>query len=66
MVLADKLDRTYIRERAVRLYDRDVVAKKYEYAFRSILEMYNGNNGWYSPHSFMDLLMEDDEKTDVK
>jgi len=62
MVLADKLDRTYIRERAVRLYDRDVVAKKYEYVFRSILEMYNGNNGWYSPHSFMDLLMENDVK----
>lgn len=57
MILTDKLDRTYIRERAMRLYDRDVVAKKYEYTFRSILEMYNGNNGWYSPNSFMDLLM---------
>jgi glycosyltransferase involved in cell wall biosynthesis len=58
MVLDDKLDRYYIRERAMRLYDVDVVAKKFEYTFRSVLEMYNGNNGWYSPNSFMDMLMD--------
>lgn len=57
MVLEDKLDRKYIRERAMRLYDVDVVSKKFEYTFKSILEMYNGNNGWYSPNSFMEMLM---------
>jgi hypothetical protein len=49
-------DRAYIRERAVRKYSLDPVGKKYEYVFKSILDIYNGANGWYSPESH--LLLE--------
>jgi GR25 family glycosyltransferase involved in LPS biosynthesis len=45
-----KFDRKYIRERAVRLYDMFNVAHKYEYAFKTIMDVHTpGKNGWYSP-----------------
>jgi len=58
LALDNKFDRQYIHDRAKKLYDMDVIGKKYEYVFKSILEMYNGNNGWYSNNSFLHLLNE--------
>ena len=46
--IENNFDRHYIRERAVKLFDMYKVAKKYDYAFSSIIDVYNGNNGWYS------------------
>ena len=48
--LDGKYDRVYIRERAIRLFDMYNVAKRYEHAFKSIIQIYNGTNGWYSPN----------------
>ena len=56
MALDGKFDRVYINERATRLYDMYNVGKKYEYAFKTILDVYNGKNGFYSPDSYIDLL----------
>jgi len=50
MALNGKFDREYIHKRAVKLFDMYNVAKLYDYAFRSFNEIYNGNNGWYSPN----------------
>jgi hypothetical protein len=55
MALDGKFDREYIRERAVKLYGMDEVAKKYEYTFKSIMDIHNGKNGWYSPDSYIDV-----------
>lgn len=41
-------DRQYIHDRAVKFYDMYNVAYKYEYAFDTILDVHNGNGGWYS------------------
>jgi glycosyltransferase involved in cell wall biosynthesis len=49
MAIDGRFDRKYIRERAVRLFDMYNVAKKYEHAFKSLIDIFNGNNGWYSP-----------------
>jgi glycosyltransferase involved in cell wall biosynthesis len=56
MALDDKFDRKYINERATRLYDMYNVGKKYEYAFKTMIDVYNGKNGFYSPDSYIDLL----------
>ena len=52
MALDGKFDRNYIRERAVNLYDMNKLAYNYEYAFKSILDIHNGKNGWYSPDTY--------------
>jgi glycosyltransferase involved in cell wall biosynthesis len=62
MAVDGKFDRTYIRERAVRLYDMFNVARKYDYAFKSIMDIHNGKNGWYSEDSHLSLL-QDGEST---
>ena len=49
-------DRRYIRERAVRLWGYEAVAKQYAYAFRTIADVHNGANGWYAPKSHLHLL----------
>ena len=50
MALDGDFDRAYVRERAARLYDMYGLAAQYEYAFRSVLDMYRSEkNGWYSP-----------------
>ena len=54
--LNDLFDRQYIHNRAVALYDMYNLAKKYDYTFKSILEIHNGNNGWYSPISHLGCL----------
>lgn len=56
MALDGKFDREYIGTRARKLYDMYNIAKKYEYTFKNILEIHNGNNGWYSNECFLDLL----------
>ena len=56
MAIDGKFDRNYIRERAVRLYDMYNVAKQYDYTFRSILDIHNGKNGWYSPDTYVGCL----------
>ena len=43
--LADKLDRKYIRDRAVRLYSFQAVGKKYDAAFKQIADL--RDEGWY-------------------
>ena len=59
MAVDGKFDRQYIRDRAVRLYDMFNVARKYDYAFRSIMDVHNGTNGWYSPESHLECLLPD-------
>ncbi len=52
--LDGKFDRNYVRERAVNLYDMYKLAYKYEYIFKSVLDIYTpGKNGWYSPDSYI-------------
>lgn len=53
MALDGHFDRQYIHDRAVRLYDMWNVAKKYEYAFKTINDVHNGKGGWYSPDSHL-------------
>lgn len=53
MALHGKFDRAYIRERAVRLYDMAAVGPQFEYCFKTILDVHNGSNGWYSPVSHL-------------
>jgi len=49
MALNGYFDRSYIRDRAVRLFDMYAVAKQYDYVFKSILDISKpGKNGWYS------------------
>lgn len=58
MALDNKFDRQYIRDRAVRLYDMYNVAHKYDYVFRSILDIHTpGKNGWYSPDTHIKSLL---------
>jgi len=56
MALDGKFDKQYIRDRAVQKYDMYNVALQYEYVFNSILDIYNGKNGWYSPDTYIDVL----------
>ena len=60
MALDGKFDRQYIRDRAVRLYDMYNVAHKYDYVFRTILDVHTpGKNGWYSPDTHIPSLLTD-------
>jgi glycosyltransferase involved in cell wall biosynthesis len=56
MALDGKFDRQYIHDRAVRLFDMFVIAKRYDYVFNSILDIHNGRNGWYSSATHIDVL----------
>ena len=56
MAIDGKFDRKYIRERAVKLYDMYNVAHEYKYVFDTILDVHNGNNGWYSNNNHIELL----------
>ena len=50
MAVDGKFNRTYIRERAARMFDMYRLAHRYEYIFKSILDVNtSGKNGWYSP-----------------
>ena len=52
----NEFDRDYIAKRAKKLYDMNEVGKKYEYAFKCILDITNGNGGWYGEDSYIDVL----------
>jgi glycosyltransferase involved in cell wall biosynthesis len=56
MALDGKFDRTYIAQRAIRLYDMYNVAKKYDYTFKNILDVHNGTHGWYSNAKHIELI----------
>lgn len=56
MALKGYFDRKYISHRAAKLYDMNNIAYKYEYVFKNILDVHNGNNGWYSPNCYLNLL----------
>lgn len=58
MALDGKFDRQYIHDRAVRLYDMYNVAKQYAHVFKTINDVHNGKNGWYSPDSHLDELRQ--------
>ena len=58
LAIDGKFDRQYIHERAVKLYDMFEVGKKYEYAFKCIMDVHNGTNGWYSQTSHLNALNE--------
>jgi hypothetical protein len=63
MALDGAFDRTYVRERAIRLYDMYKLAPQYEYVFRSVLDIYTPEkNGWYSPDSHMIAAAPNPEK----
>lgn len=51
MALDGKFDRQYIRDRAVARYSLETVGKNYEYILKTIMDVHNGANGWYSPNS---------------
>jgi glycosyltransferase involved in cell wall biosynthesis len=55
MARAGKFDREYIRNRAVSLYSMDVIGPRYAHAFKTIMDLWNGNNGWYSKDSHLVL-----------
>ena len=59
MALDGKFNRQYISDRAVKLFDMYNVAKKYDYTLKSIIQITNGNNGWYSKHEFISCLEDD-------
>lgn len=56
MALDGRFDRQYIRNRALRLFDMYNVAKRYEHAFKSIIDIYNGKGGWYSPEVYLQCM----------
>lgn len=58
MALDGKFDRQYIHDRAVKLYDMYNVAVQYEYAFKSIMDISNGNGGWFAKKTHVELLQE--------
>ena len=58
MAIEGKFDRKYIRDRAVKLYGMYNVAYKYKYVFDTIIDIDNGNNGWYSNNNHIKLLEE--------
>jgi glycosyltransferase involved in cell wall biosynthesis len=56
MALNGYFDREYVSSRASKLFDMNVISNKYEYVFKNILDIYNGNNGWYTNKSYIHLL----------
>jgi glycosyltransferase involved in cell wall biosynthesis len=57
MAIDGKFDRNYIRERAANLYDMTILGRQYEYAFKSVLDLFNSEkNGWYSPESHISAM----------
>jgi glycosyltransferase involved in cell wall biosynthesis len=58
MALGGMFDRSYIRERAVKLFDMYKLAYKYEYVFKCVLDIHNGKGGWYSPDNHLSSLKE--------
>ena len=51
MAITKEFDRQYIRERAIKKYSMYNVAKTHDYISKSILDIYNGSNG-YLPSNY--------------
>lgn len=66
MAIDGKFDRKYIRERAVNLFDMYKIAKQYDYIFKSINNIYNGTNGWYSNNNCIYLLEPEEHAKEEK
>ena len=60
MAIDGKFDRKYIHERAVRKFDMYRLAHKYEYVFKTVLEVFSKRNGWYSPETYIECLRDVD------
>lgn len=56
MAITGQYDRKYISDRARQKWDIVEIAKKYEYAFKNILDVHNGSDGWYSEKSYIDII----------
>jgi|UniRef100_A0A6C0CZB6 glycosyltransferase involved in cell wall biosynthesis len=57
LALDGKFNRVYIRERAAKKYDMYKIGYKYEYALRSIVDVFTpGKKGWYCENSHMNSL----------
>lgn len=54
-------DRSYIRKRAVKLWGYASVAKKYDHAFKCLIDVHYGQ-GWYSQGSHLALTLESEPK----
>jgi glycosyltransferase involved in cell wall biosynthesis len=63
IALEGKFDREYIAQRARSKWDMYEVAKEYEYAFKVINDVYNPQNGWYSPVSHIQIPLRNEEST---
>ena len=50
-------NRTYIRDRAVKLYDMYNVAREYDYVFKCINDVHNGRTGWTATSSNFEHLL---------
>lgn len=55
MVMDGVFDRQYIRARAIERYDMYNVAKQYEHAFKCVLDITNGQDGYNSQISHLQL-----------
>jgi glycosyltransferase involved in cell wall biosynthesis len=66
MALDGTFDRAYVRERAVKLFDMYKLARRYEYAFKTILEIPGPNNGWFSPENHLHCLRPAEEQVPNK
>jgi len=62
LALNNHFDRSYIRLRA----DMFNVAHKYDYIFKTILDVHNGQNGWYSKNSHLPSLALFSKKDSVE
>ncbi len=58
MALEGRFDRAYIAERARRLYDMYSVSAHYEHAFKAILDIYAPQNGYFAPHSHLQIPLD--------
>jgi len=59
LALEGKFDRALIRQRAVQTYDMYTLAHKYEYAIKTVLDLFSqkkGESGWYSKRSHIKSL----------
>ena len=60
MALDGRFNRAYIRKRATEMFDMYNLAYKYEYVFRTVLEIPKFR-GWYSPNQYLGKLCNDYE-----
>ena len=57
MAIDGAFDRQYIRDRATKLYDMYTLANKYEYVFKTVLDVFKPNKGWYSKDTYIKPIL---------